>query len=224
MPICGLELAAKDLAGKLRHRRRVHRTVVVQFLMKQTGHVLRAEMDRRSHQVAGLVARELDDVFSQVRLGHLDPELLEPGVQVDLLGGHRLALDDSADVVLPGDVADHLAGGGGGVGKVDVDAGGGEIIGELPEIMLQVRQDVVADPDGQVPHAVEVGEVLADFDAGEKLVKGGLGQLLAEGRVGRRVGGAGEECFFILFHHKFRDRATSSARCMAWSGFPIRLA
>jgi hypothetical protein len=50
-------------------------------------------VDRRHHDVRRLLAGQLDDVLAHVRFDAVDAALGEVMVQLDLLAGHRLALD-----------------------------------------------------------------------------------------------------------------------------------
>jgi len=54
--------------------------------------VVAVEMDGRGHDVARGIAGELEDEFTEVGLHHLDSPVFEVGVEVDLLGHHRLRL------------------------------------------------------------------------------------------------------------------------------------
>ena len=50
----------------------------------QLDHLLFGAVDGRHHQVAGTFPRQLDDALAQIGLDHLDVELLEGLVEVDL--------------------------------------------------------------------------------------------------------------------------------------------
>ncbi len=53
------------------------------------------EVDDRGDDMARAVAPDLDDVFAEVGLDHLEARLFEMGVEPDLLRDHRLALGDA---------------------------------------------------------------------------------------------------------------------------------
>src|SRR5205085_12364968 len=69
----------------------------VQLLREQVCD-LRARLVNRGHDdVRGLLVRELDDVLAEVCLNGANAGRFERAVEFDLLGRHRLALDDRAD-------------------------------------------------------------------------------------------------------------------------------
>ena len=107
-------------------------------LREDPGHLLLRHVDGGHHHVRGALAGQLDDPLAQVGLRHLDALLLEEGVEVHLLGGHRLRLGDALDPVLlaePGQVLLHLGGVG---GPEDLGPGLGglllELLGQLVEV------------------------------------------------------------------------------------------
>src|SRR5690349_1389364 len=51
-------------------------------------------MDDRRHDVAGSVVIELDDIFAKVGLHRPESVFFEEAVEMNLLGRHRLCLDD----------------------------------------------------------------------------------------------------------------------------------
>ena len=59
---------------------------------------LPVHVDAGGDDVRGGVAGQLDDVFAEIGLGHLDAGGSEGLVDIDFIGKHRLALDDPTDV------------------------------------------------------------------------------------------------------------------------------
>ena len=107
-------------------------------------------VDGRHHDVARRLAVELLDALAQVRLGHLDPALLEVGRHAALLLEHRLALGQGLDTVRMQDVVDHRVVLLGVPGPVDVRAELRRVGLELFEVPVQVRERVLLDLRGQL--------------------------------------------------------------------------
>ena len=63
------------------------------------------EVDGRRDDVARRLAADLDEVFAEVGLDHLDAVGLEAALSADLLGDHRLALGDDARAGVAADLA-----------------------------------------------------------------------------------------------------------------------
>src|SRR5439155_6341763 len=78
-------------------------------LREQHGDLLAGLVDRRSDEVRGALAGELDDPFAQVRLDSGDAVRGEVFVEIDLFGRHRLRLDDELRPLRPADRGDHAA-------------------------------------------------------------------------------------------------------------------
>ena len=62
--------------------------------MQQRGNLLSGLVDCRGNDVGWCLASQLDNVLAKIRLHHLIAMLLQMRVEVNLLRGHRLALDD----------------------------------------------------------------------------------------------------------------------------------
>ena len=121
-------------------------------------------MDGRHHDVAGRLAVELLDALAEVRLGHLDPALLEVGRHAALLLEHRLTLGQGLDPVRMQDVVNHRVVLLGVAGPVDVRAELGRVGLELFEVPVQVRERVLLDLRGQL------AELLPLWHARDRLV------------------------------------------------------
>jgi len=77
--------------------------------MQQRGDLLPSFVNRRGNNVRWRLAGQLDDVFAQICFNHFVATLLQMRVEVNLLSGHRLALDDHVRVDVLGNAGDNLA-------------------------------------------------------------------------------------------------------------------
>jgi len=102
-------------------------------------------VDRRHQDVRRGVVGELHDQFGEVGLHGRDPRLGQRLVEPDLLGGHRLDLDDLGAAGTAYQIGDQGAGLGGVPGPVHGGAGGGGGRLELFEQFRQAGEDVVLD-------------------------------------------------------------------------------
>ena len=83
------------------------RNVAVKLFMglpaEQFRHLTPRQVNCRQHHMRGPLMRQLDDPLSKVGFANLQPGLLKAGVEMDLLGSHRLGLDDETGAFLTGD-------------------------------------------------------------------------------------------------------------------------
>src|SRR5688572_23278880 len=86
------------------------------------------------------LARELDDIFAKVRLDHMQTRLFQCLVEMDLFGGHRLALDDALHASVACQAADDTAGCRAVGCPVNMPAGGFNLRGESLEMLVQMRE------------------------------------------------------------------------------------
>src|SRR2546428_7823599 len=77
--------------------------------MQQRSDLLAGLVDRRGNDVGWRLASQLDDVLAKIRLHHLVTMLLQMRVEVNLLRGHRLALDDHPRAYMLCNAGDNLA-------------------------------------------------------------------------------------------------------------------
>ena len=103
------------------------------------------EMNGGRQDVAGCLAGELDDPLTKVGLRHVVAGLLEVGVEVDLLGEHRLRLHDPCGVVALQHALDVVDGRVSGVGPMYVAAGGEDVVGHRAEQLGKLAQRVEPD-------------------------------------------------------------------------------
>ena len=59
-------------------------------------------MYRRGDDMGRVIAGQLNNVFTQVRLGHIDSGCNQPVVQADFFGYHRLSLNHPLNAMLGG--------------------------------------------------------------------------------------------------------------------------
>ena len=186
------ELVAQVRAGRGRELLRVVGEVrrgVVHAVQEDAAHLGAVAVDGWHHDVRGHVVGELDDHLGQVRLVGGDAPVGQVLVEVRLLGGHRLDLDDVVDALGGDDVGDDPVGLGGVTCPVDDPAAGGHIGLELLQQLGQARGDLELDglrgvaqvfPVGHLGHAVGalgadgargVAQVAAHLGVGQRLVR-----------------------------------------------------
>ena len=109
-PGAGAQKVLAQAAPRARHHRRdvVGIELLVKLLAQQRRHALPALMNRRHHQMARALARELQQPLPQVRLDRPNPLRLEVMVELDLLRDHRLALHHQRNPALTTDPRDVL--------------------------------------------------------------------------------------------------------------------
>ncbi len=94
------ELLAQLAPGHGHELRDVGDELRLHLAREDARHLLLREVDGGHDHVGRALAGQLHDPFAQVGLGHLDALLRQEGVQVHLLGHHRLRLGDALDAVL----------------------------------------------------------------------------------------------------------------------------
>ena len=82
---------------------------VAQLAQKQFPDLPARQVHRGKHDVIRRLVAELHDEFAQVRFHHRVAGLFQGMVQVDLLRGHRLGLDDGFRLLVPENSADDVA-------------------------------------------------------------------------------------------------------------------
>ncbi len=164
-------------------RRRVVGQLLAGVLRQEAGDALARVVHRRGDQVRRPLAGDLDDELAEVGLGHLQPGGLQRGVEVDLLGRHRLRLHDALTAGLLRDLDDDAAGVLGRLRPVDAAAEAEDGGLELFEVAVEVGEGVLLDALGVVAQLAGVGEGgVAAAVAGQE----GAGEA-DEGRLQRRV-------------------------------------
>jgi hypothetical protein len=126
---------------------------------EEPGHLRDRLVHRRGDDVRRHLPGQLDDVLTEVGLHDLHALRFERGVEVDLLGGHRLRLDHEAHGFVPGDVEHHPPGVLRAGRPVHRDPEGFELRLEAVEPPVEIGQHLA--PDGRPPlpalHHVGVG-------------------------------------------------------------------
>ena len=125
--------------------------------MKMSRISVRLLVDRRDEDVRRQVVPELDDHLGEVGLPDVDPLLAERLVELDLLGRHRLDLDDLGRAVVMDDRCDDRVRLGGVARPVDGAAGRGDGRLELHEERGQIAHDLVLDRRPGEPEVLPVG-------------------------------------------------------------------
>src|SRR5690606_24905663 len=140
-------------------------------------------VDRGHQDVAGEVVAELDDQLGEVGLVGGDAVPGQGLVEPDLLGGHRLDLDDLGLAGGLDQAGDDAVGLGGVAGPVDVAARVRDGLLQLEEVAVEVAQRL--DLDGLAGRAQlrPVGELGEDARALVADGVGGFAEVVAELRV-----------------------------------------
>ena len=113
-------------------------------------------VDRGDEEVRRQVPAQLDDELREVRLPGGDPGLRERLVELDLLGRHRLDLDDLVRARIPDEPDDDRVRLLGIARPVDDAARRGDVRLELDEQLRQAREDVVLDRGPGEPQLLPV--------------------------------------------------------------------
>ncbi len=149
--LSGHEFLAKMAARRLGEVLGVGGTLFgSEFLVEELADVLLFEVDGGEHDVAGRFMSELHDAFAEIGVGHLDATLLQVGIQVALLGQHRLRLHEVSDAAIREDAMDYGVVLGGIARPVDLDAVGDGVALELLQIIGEARERMHLDGSGGV--------------------------------------------------------------------------
>ncbi len=146
--------------------------------------LIAVEMHGGRDDVAGRFLADLDDVFAEIGLGHLEPRAFEGVVQRDFLGDHRLALGHQLCPGLAAEIDDDPAGILGGRGPMHVAARVDDLLLVGFEIEVEVGERVVLDLPGLLAERVEFRQQRTRKRA--PCYKAGLG--VAERALKLRVG------------------------------------
>ena len=129
------DLGLQEQTSEVQARGLGERVGVVGEVLRRVGHVVEEDpadlgpvaVERRHHDVARPVVRQLDDQLREVGLVRGDPGVLERFDEPDLLGRHRLDLDDLVVAGRLDQIGDDRCRLGGVAGPVDVGATRGGI-------------------------------------------------------------------------------------------------
>src|SRR2546422_10087753 len=177
-------------------------------------------VNSRCDEMRRTVARQLQQVLAEVGLYDLAPGSLEDLVQVDLLGGHRLALDDGAIVPAARQVGDQAAGVRAVSDPVHLPAGCDDLTFQLLQVVIEMGQGMQLHPMRVLPQRLPVIHLIDDPPL--QLAEAYHGA--AHGGMQRRIAKRG---FAVLdeintgTHHRSRRihcAARISARCTARTG------
>src|ERR1700737_2198161 len=141
-------------------------------------------MDGGRDYVRGAFAAQLDDIFAEVGLDHLEAGLLEGRVEREFLRGHRLALDHAFGAAFAGDFQDIVAHLGGICGDENLASVGLEPLLELDQEFVEAADGVVLDAARGIALVVETGELAADLVEVLEVAAGRAFELAAQFGVG----------------------------------------
>ena len=166
---------------------------VFHAIQEDTADLGAVAVDGGDHDVAGHVVGQLDDHLGEVGLASADALVLQVLVEVGLLGGHGLDLDDLGDALGLDDVRDDAVGLVLVARPVDDAAAGGHVALELLEQLGHARSDLELDGLGGAAQLLPVRHFRDALGALGADRAGGVAQVAAHLRVGQRlVGTLGE--------------------------------
>ena len=132
------ELPAQRIPG---HARQALGVIVhgnAEFLCQELRNCVFGFVNSRCDDMSRTVARQLQQVLAEVGLHDLAPGRLEDLVQFNLLGGHRLTLDDGAIVAAARQVGDHAAGLRAVSDPVHLPAGCDDLTFQLLQVLIEM--------------------------------------------------------------------------------------
>jgi hypothetical protein len=169
-------------------------------------------VDRRGNNVRWRLAGQLDNVFAQIRFDHFIAILLQMRIEMNLLGRHRLALDDDVRVDVLGNASDDLACLSCVVGPMHLHTHTLRLGGEVLEVLIQARYSALLDGACLCAQFFGIaqgghGGHTARHEVGDQQLQG-----LLQGGILERLPG--------VFLKAFRTEMLGSAarRCMACYG------
>ncbi len=150
-------------------------------------------VDGGHQDVRGLVVGELHDELGEVRLVRGDADRFEVLVEADLLGGHRLDLDDLLAAGLLDQPRDDLVGLAAVPGPVDGAAALGDLALQFLQQCGEPVHRVGLDGRSRVAQLLPVGQFAGDVEAFGADGVGGLAEVAAQLCVAQVVMGGGGE-------------------------------
>src|SRR4030095_11440370 len=108
------------------------------LLLEQLADLSSHQMHRGKDEMIRSLVPELNDVLSKITFHDAEPCLLEGFVEMDLLAGHHLGLDDGARVLLANDAKDYLTGLLTGAGPMHVRSARLEFVRKFFEVGVEM--------------------------------------------------------------------------------------
>ncbi len=150
--VCSEEHVAQVAAGDRVELRGLIRVVRTELGSEEVSDLGAGAMQHGSDDVRRRVTGELHDELAEVGLCDFDARDAERVVQLDLLGDHRFGLHGSAHAAVSCERCNVGVGLGRVCGPVDRPAGMLDGVCELPEVAVEVGEDVDPYRPGTVPH------------------------------------------------------------------------
>ena len=193
-----VEIFLPQYAARLVEQR--HRVFQIAVRIKMRVHAAEIALDlflRQMHggrdDMARMLAAQLDDIFAQIRLDRHNAVFLEMLIERDFLGDHAFALGHGLGAHIAAELQDNRAGFFRVLGKMNMPAGGFDLVAIGFKIKIKMRQRMVLDRLGRIPQRLKLrqrvnrGAALVD-EAGAHKAHG-----LLQERIGEGLGGVGFE-------------------------------
>ncbi|OIQ65493.1 hypothetical protein GALL_529460 [mine drainage metagenome] len=150
------EPAAQMPSGTGHHRfHRCHGTGIAVMRAKQLTHLLAGFVQRGPDDMRRRVARELDDVFSQIGFHPLDPGLLKRVRKTNLLAQHGFGAGHGFCVSLAADIDDDSASLRAGFRPMHLGPGSDGVLFERNQVVFEISNHMVFDVAPEVACNVE---------------------------------------------------------------------
>ncbi len=154
------KLGAQLAAGELDQLGDVGLLTLLDILAENLGNLLLGHMDGGHDHVRGALAGKLNDPLAQVGLVHFNAGLFQMLVEMNLLRGHGLGLDDALDAALLREAEDVILYGLGIAGAEDLGAAGLGGAGKLLGQFVKVRRGGRLDLGNLGAHGFEINALI----------------------------------------------------------------
>ena len=189
-----------------------------EFSGKKFADISAGEVHSREDDVVWRFFAQLDDEFAEVGFDDFKAGVLQCFVEMNLLGGHGLGLDDGAGPFVANDSEDNLACLLAGAGPVHLGAAGFQFVGEGGEILVEMVDGIPFGLGSGLAGGLPVLKSSFGFVArGFVFAEGSLDKLAMTEVVSELMGAR-----FELLRESFHDCASTSAKWMVFNLLPWR--